>query len=72
MPKDLSSNRPSGINLNNQMNHLKGRPMTMLDQVVDQSFVVEVRGLISWVTNPSHVDKEVLCVWCPSNQLASH
>ena len=46
--------------------------MTVLDEVVDQSLVVEVGGLISWVTNPCHIDKKVLCVWCPSNQLASH
>lgn len=44
----------------------------MLDQVVDQSVVVEVTGLVTGVRDPSHIDQKTLSILSPGNQPNSH
>lgn len=46
--------------------------MTVFDQVVDQSVVVEVTGLVTGVRDPSHIDQQTLSFLSLGNQPNSH
>ena len=64
MPKDLWCNGPSGAYLHNDVSHLKGTPMTIIDAIPQQPWCCVVVLLVLWITNSGTVGDEVFCLWC--------
>lgn len=64
MPKDLWCNGPSGAYLHNDVSHLKGTPMTVIDAVPQQPRCGVVVLLVLRITDSGTVGDEIFCLWC--------
>ncbi len=69
MTEDLCRNVTGRVHLKAGAGHLKGTPVLMLNQVVDQPFWVGIGFLVLWVGYPSTVGNDGLCVWCNPDEL---
>ena len=69
MTEDLCRDVTGRVHLKAGTRHLKGTPVLMLNQVVDQPFWVGIGFLVLWVGYPSTVGNDGLCVWCDPDEL---